>query len=157
VDRQTTPPTNSQAPYGSPRAKWINELEERLLISLRCLKEENHELRAEVRRLQDSLGEAHGVKEVLSSKSRELESQLQRTQLKNRETAQEVQWLLKHSQEVLEMRQQELQRLRSELEAANTRLQQCEGMFARGGNFPRKKVLLPRNRTSVTNTSARNG
>lgn len=138
----------STGEFSAPRARWINELEQRLLTSLRALKVENHDLRAEVKRLQDSLGDSQGVRENLSRKSQELESKLQQTQVQSRETAQEVQWLLKHSQEVLEMRQQELQRLRSELEAANGRLQQCEGLFTRG-NFQRKKVLLPRaNRNS---------
>ena len=154
MDRKNTTPVSPEP--GPPRARWIDELEERLLNSLRTLKVENHELKAEVRRLQESLGEAQGCRENLSAKNRELQSQLTRTQLKNRETAQEVQWLLKHSQEVLEMRQQELLRLRSELETANARLQQCEGMFARGASFTHKKVLLPRSRNSLGN-SARNG
>ena len=136
----------SQTPIGevsAPRARWINELEQRVLTSLRALKVENLDLRAEVKRLQDTLGDSQGVRENLSRKSQELETKLQKTQVQSRETTQEVQWLLKHSQEVLELRQQELQRLRSELEAANGRLQQCEGLFLRG-NFQRKKVLLPR-------------
>ena len=126
------------ADTSAPRARWINELEQRLLTSLRTLKVENHDLRAEVQRLQGSLGDSQGVRENLSRTSRELESKLQRTQIQSRETAQEVQWLLKHSQEVLEMRHLELQRLRGELEVANGRLQQCEGLFLRG-NFQKKK------------------
>ena len=145
---QISNPGETTAQASTPRARWITELEQRLLGSMRALKTENEELRSEVRRLQETLGNAQGDREKLASKSQELESELQNTQSKTLETAQEVQWLLKQSQEILEVRQQELQRLRAELELAHRKFQQCEGLFMRG-NFPRKKVMPPRSLGSV--------
>lgn len=142
-------PEKINAHANTPRARWITELEQRLLSSMRTLKMENEELRSEVRKLQDSLGAAQGDREKLSVKSQQLESELTHTQSKTLETAQEVQWLLKQSQEILEVRQQELQRLRSELESAHRRFQQCEGLFLRG-QYPRKKVMPPRNLAPLT-------
>ena len=151
MDRIQNPNSNGDqttAPTSTPRARWITELEQRLLGSMRALKTENEELRSEVRRLQENLGATRGEREKLSAKSEKLESELHGTQSRTLETAQEVQFLLKQSQEILEVRQQELQRLRAELESAHRRFQQCEGLFMRG-NYPRKKVMPPRNSISV--------
>ena len=136
--------TSPQGSKESQPRRWVSELDQRLLSSLRQLKMENAQLRDQVKRLQESLGEAQGARERLAEKSSQLESQLAKTQTQTRETALEVQWLLSQSQEVLELRHLELKRLRSELEAAHSKLQLTENTIL-VGNFPRKKVMPPRN------------